>query len=372
MAQQRAFIGSSPRAWGTRCRADHLDHRRRFIPTSVGNTSSRRISAWLSPVHPHERGEHEVAQQQGARAYGSSPRAWGTHPPCVDLANLSRFIPTSVGNTSSTTVRNWRAAVHPHERGEHPHAVPIQLAVGGSSPRAWGTRDQHRVTLAGPRFIPTSVGNTVRTAPSGALRTVHPHERGEHAVNLGVMRHSIGSSPRAWGTRVLQKLRNDADRFIPTSVGNTAPARPGPQCRPVHPHERGEHMREAGAVMLWPGSSPRAWGTHSRPKVSRPDHRFIPTSVGNTLTVAASEAAPAVHPHERGEHFFTSAVTVVSIGSSPRAWGTRLAAHSEDICSRFIPTSVGNTIPARSTMAWQSVHPHERGEHAGQSARGTE
>ncbi len=38
---------------------------------------------------------------------------------------MSRFIPTPVGNTSSSQFPKWRATVHPHTRGEHPYRIPL-------------------------------------------------------------------------------------------------------------------------------------------------------------------------------------------------------------------------------------------------------
>ena len=101
--------------------------------------------------------------------------------------------------------------VHPHVRGEHGrHRVQISAdSDPGSSPRAWGTLDDlWRVPcLAGFRFIPTCVGNTIQ-------RT-----KGYNAAPR------CGSSPRAWGTgpSTLEALKcHPIDRFIPTCVGNTA------------------------------------------------------------------------------------------------------------------------------------------------------
>ncbi len=50
----------------------------RFIPTVVGNTRRRVVGGGDVTVHPHGRGEHEVALFIAQRVHGSSPRSWGT------------------------------------------------------------------------------------------------------------------------------------------------------------------------------------------------------------------------------------------------------------------------------------------------------
>ncbi len=155
----------------------------------------------------------------------------------------------------------------------------------GSSPRMWGTRAGGDLGFALRRFIPTHVGNTEVARPSVRLPTVHPHARGEHGVFSPGCYQRNGSSPRTWGTRVIAIYPSLRVRFIPTHVGNTISERLPRNERPVHPHARGEHIRTRGFAGRVDGSSPRTWGTRAL-QVAVLDHlRFIPTHVGNTLTV---------------------------------------------------------------------------------------
>ena len=78
----------------------------------------------------------------------------------------------------------------------------------------------------GSRFIPTCVGNTASARASSGEEAVHPHVRGEHASLEAACSAAVGSSPRAWGTRVQRVSLTERPRFIPTCVGNTE-ARPG-------------------------------------------------------------------------------------------------------------------------------------------------
>ncbi len=190
------------------------------------------------------RGEHILEVSIYARGAGSSPRAWGTLVTRLRIFRSSRFIPTCVGNTVYKHVERVVDTVHPHVRGEHASKVLNNLNTGGSSPRAWGTRDDPIILGVFPRFIPTCVGNT----------TPADNDRFD----------TRGSSPRAWGTRCNGHNSTFVTRFIPTCVGNT------------HPY--------FVTYTLAIGSSPRAWGTlRARSRLSSWS-RFIPTCVGNTLS----------------------------------------------------------------------------------------
>ena len=187
------------------------------------------------------RGEHKDCRNVEVYASGSSPRAWGTLPHRLQLPEPLRFIPTCVGNTSCRPGGRSTAAVHPHVRGEHGFAASGCVSFFGSSPRAWGTRLHGGLSPGGNRFIPTCVGNTAVLLPVFVHATVHPHVRGEHGMVVVTGPASIGSSPRAWGTRVPARLSLDYRRFIPTCVGNTSGGCQGAGGYAVHPHVRGEH-----------------------------------------------------------------------------------------------------------------------------------
>ena len=188
---------------------------------------------------------------------------------------------------------SWCASpVHPHGRGEHVNHPGYRGDAYGSSPRAWGTLRHAVLDRAGPRFIPTGVGNT-RLQPRGRSdRTVHPHGRGEHSQRRPSSSTYTGSSPRAWGTRnVWPSLRN-VWRFIPTGVGNTVTARCASSPTTVHPHGRGEHTAPKRNLGGHAGSSPRAWGTRRRDAGGARRTRFIPTGVG--MSVVTRFDAPMI------------------------------------------------------------------------------
>ena len=70
--------GSSPHAWGTDMRDETWDEISRFIPTCVGNCSQMPGAALCGSVHPHMRGELDNADLFDSFNRGSSPHAWGT------------------------------------------------------------------------------------------------------------------------------------------------------------------------------------------------------------------------------------------------------------------------------------------------------
>mgnify|MGYP000995201251 CR=1 FL=1 len=355
--------GSSPRAWGTPAKQSQAMIDRRFIPTGVGNTRGAECTRSHATVHPHGRGEHVRCDLIGAGGFGSSPRAWGTRLPPRPAGARHRFIPTGVGNTSSIWRCSSAPAVHPHGRGEHSIVDVAVNSKHGSSPRAWGTHPAPSPRPSRRRFIPTGVGNTGKLRPMSCTTTVHPHGRGEH-LNFETRRmNSDGSSPRAWGTPYPIACPRDTARFIPTGVGNTVRTHGRRPQWTVHPHGRGEHLLKATTNDIRSGSSPRAWGTRPARATLAAAGRFIPTGVGNTLRERAGGTGEPVHPHGRGEHGGAPQYSSAADGSSPRAWGTRGPRVAAEASERFIPTGVGNT-PTRVRRSYGSpVHPHGRGEH---------
>ncbi len=213
----------------------------------------------------------------------------------------------------------------------------------GSSPRAWGTLKIAQESGNRKRFIPTRVGNTCSCYLLCACDPVHPHARGEHTTGTAHELPRAGSSPRAWGTRFGRPVFFWCCRFIPTRVGNTLETPRFPDDVTVHPHARGEHDLQRYRSCVFPGSSPRAWGTLAQPPCNLEVPRFIPTRVGNTRSLPRQTSPPAVHPHARGEHNRGVRVLWWTSGSSPRAWGTRVPLSPYFRADRFIPTRVGNT-----------------------------
>ena len=158
--------GSPPRAWGQRTQQLLSLADRRFTPTCVGTTSLRPfrivppcrftptcvgttlpppLSSRRSPVHPHVRGDNACACEPGVcnpavhphvrgdnvehdlrrdLADGSPPRAWGQLSTRLPSLDVTRFTPTCVGTTVSSS--------------------GSEQEFNGSPPRAWGQRLDRR------------------------------------------------------------------------------------------------------------------------------------------------------------------------------------------------------------------------------------
>ena len=194
--------------------------------------------------------------------------------------------------------------------------------MGGSSPRAWGTLVFDFEASSERRFIPTCVGNIARILLSSTIMTVHPHVRGEHPTSWVASDVNNGSSPRAWGTSARGVFFGYCVRFIPTCVGNMRRRSWVLARLPVHPHVRGEHSYSCRKRRFEDGSSPRAWGTCAATESFTGIRRFIPTCVGNIITMPTQRINKTVHPHVRGEHKTYGFIWLKDNGSSPRAWGT--------------------------------------------------
>ena len=234
-------LGSPPRAWGRRGHAVRRTPGLRFTPTCVGTTSTAGSRPSSRTVHPHVRGDDGLALPQQIANYGSPPRAWGRPAPGRFACGAYRFTPTCVGTTAFCSSISERLAVHPHVRGDDVRHVLDERLELGSPPRAWGRLEREQVFGQGARFTPTCVGTTSTSPAPAALRTVHPHVRGDD-----------------WCARAAHL---DQVRFTPTCVGTTArhSQRELKPCA-VHPHVRGDDPTEGRLYETPSGSPPRAWG----------------------------------------------------------------------------------------------------------------
>jgi len=126
----------------------------RFIPACAGNTAPHPARLLSCAVHPRVRGEHKSAPVGNWVYLGSSPRARGTRKRLRRTVSLARFIPACAGNTSDSTRFVRLSRVHPRVRGEHPQSRLTLPIVSGSSPRARGTRGHGLSGRAAPAVHP--------------------------------------------------------------------------------------------------------------------------------------------------------------------------------------------------------------------------
>ena len=172
--------------------------------------------------------------------------------------------------------------VHPHACGEYEPGGNLLKRPTGSSPRVWGIPLVGASPYARWRFIPTRVGNTTSSSTATGCSAVHPHACGEYSGISLMLVGSRGSSPRVWGILAGARKADGVHRFIPTRVGNTSLAVATPETWPVHPHACGEYAQGRCPDSVQGGSSPRVWGIPLHRIGSALGSRFIPTRVGNT------------------------------------------------------------------------------------------
>ena len=212
-------------------------------------------------VHPHAYGERRLSGAEKRARVGSSPRIWGTGPYDRNGGAGRRFIPTHMGNGSTRSHKPHRPPVHPHAYGERAAISVFCSPPIGSSPRIWGTANNAFSNVPQSRFIPTHMGNGLSNSAARLSGAVHPHAYGERHRNPFTSPMAFGSSPRIWGTAGGVGIRSQGRRFIPTHMGNGNLISVVSRFSPVHPHAYGERQRAIRWAAQADGSSPRIWGT---------------------------------------------------------------------------------------------------------------
>ncbi len=278
----------------------------RFTPTCVGTTSIARLEHRRYTVHPHVRGDNELADQARGLAKGSPPRAWGQ----------------PFWNTPNGLLR----AVHPHVRGDNEGACDEGAGWGRFTPTCVGTTDALPLNaLSHPGSPPRAWGQLGDRKGRNGERAVHPHVRGDNYIPLRQATVDIGSPPRAWGQLYERPAASTALTVHPHVRGdNLYPPQAGDRRHKVHPHVRGDNSYSLRLSTSTFGSPPRAWG---QPRMGRElgiHIRFTPTCVGTTLYVV----------------FFPPAHTRCGAGGSD----TRVVLFASDDGGRFVAREARPTV----------------------------
>ena len=215
------------------------------------------------------------------RAVARAVRGATSHP-------LREFTPACVGTTELV--------------GRYP-------ALGyGSPPRMWGQRANGHLAVEPTRFTPTHVGTTTSSSGKPCTIWVHPHARGDNLCPPHGLVLDPGSPPRTWGQQNASYMSYVLHRFTPTHVGTTGSGVARSRDRPVHPHARGDNATLGDCDVPGCGSPPRTWGQRAWRWPGRPGCRFTPTHVGTTLDAIRRHRDAAVHPHARGDNRLGSRV----------------------------------------------------------------
>ena len=269
----------------------------RFIPGSAGSGVSFWAPIGTRRVHPRERGAATSVSRPTCPRIGSSPRA-GPSP------RLAAGVPV-----------HW---VHPRARGRprSSPAAPIRarfiLARAASSRASGPELHQHRVD---PRERVAAA--SLELGPRRPLPAVHPRERG--AAPPGPRHRGHGAARHG----PFSRARDNG--FIPACPGPRASSAPSAALRMVHPRARprareppAEPAQSSGMATVHPrdrGAASRSW--FIREALAGPS----PPARGRRLPPAPSSGEPGVHPRERGAAASVGVVLRPCVGPSPRARG---------------------------------------------------
>ncbi len=165
---------------------------------------------------------------------------------------------------------------------------------------------------------------------------------GEHVASCPSKIVLFGSSPRVRGTYVFYLFSVHSIRFIPACAGNINGAIISRATYSVHPRVCGEHYWSTELEILNIGSSPRVRGTWYLDLAGSGECRFIPACAGNMSDTHTEVFSLAVHPRVCGEHILRIWPVIVRIGSSPRVRGTYPTNLARNRENRFIPACAGN------------------------------
>ena len=182
----------------------------------------------------------------------------------------------------------------------------------------------------------------MRRTSSRPFVAVHPHGRGDNVRERVAREFPDGSPPRAWGQSDRACTSRHDSRFTPTGVGTIRSTSARSRSATVHPHGRGDNAAARDAMSL------NAW--------------FTPTGVGTISSAAAGALHSSVHPHGRGDNLHSLGSYHSSDGSPPRAWGQCRSDARRVGDPRFTPTGVGTITSPIAPLMIHAVHPHGRGD----------
>ena len=171
--------------------------------------------------HPHARGEDNFTSLIPKRILETSPRPWGRRHLLFMQVNEYRNIPTPVGKTVCKALTAFLFWKHPHARGEDFDYACFLRVNRETSPRPWGRHRQVAKVSSYARNIPTPVGKTATDRKTEDFFKKHPHARGEDRSVTTRARCITETSPRPWGRQQRLRCLDPFSGNIPTPVGKT-------------------------------------------------------------------------------------------------------------------------------------------------------
>ena len=201
---------------------------RRWVASGVGSTPARAGStggSWRSrrtgAVYPRSRGEHTGAELSALGGRGLPPLARGAPLPPRATWDLEWSTPARAGSTQRSESDRRASRVYPRSRGEHAQCGVSGLAKRGLPPLARGAR-RHPDRGAQPqRSTPARAGSTCQETRVPFGMGVYPRSRGEHARNASAIIRLPGLPPLARGALLLCPLSARLVRSTPARAGST-------------------------------------------------------------------------------------------------------------------------------------------------------
>ena len=150
--------GLSPRVWGSQDLTDCLGKCIRSIPTCVGQPSLSGLNRRMHRVYPHVCGAANGGKSISGLPYGLSPRVWGSPQHHSRLDKCQGSIPTCVGQPQARAMPIPMCVVYPHVCGAAWLMMTLAVSASGLSPRVWGSLNIATTDYNVTRSIPTCVG----------------------------------------------------------------------------------------------------------------------------------------------------------------------------------------------------------------------
>ena len=160
--------------------------------------------------------------------------------------------------------------------------------------------------------------------------------------DIGVFNYE-GSSPRMRGTHDVIAFHALRPGIIPAYARNTCRNDTRGCCTWDHPRVCGEHVVVELVPCVSLGSSPRMWGTHHTRPVRGRGTGIIPAYAGNTESSPRRQCPTRDHPRVCGEHHTCTFTGRLGAEPSPRMRGTPNVRLVGRLGLGIIPAYAGNT-----------------------------
>ena len=231
---------------------------------------------------------------------------------------------------------------HPRVRGDDLRQHPSARFALGTPPRARGRHPHRPDRRRGHRNTPACAGTTYDAANPLAGVEEHPRVRGDDLDTITGRHNRAGTPPRARGRRTHPWWPLLRGRNTPACAGTTATACGCTSSPAEHPRVRGDDPDFLRRFV--------------------DGQRNTPACAGTTWTTASPTMRSTEHPRVRGDDAITALVTVLQLGTPPRARGRLLQRQNAGRIRRNTPACAGTTRSVTHDFGDPEEHPRVRGD----------